>query len=210
MKIARFFAVIFACIGLLLLIGSMGFLLWNRNAPTRVLELPQEAVAVSDSFVQALNEGDLEAAAQLMYGQPDLGVSNAPQSPESKLLWDTFCGSITVELAGNWEVEQGSFVRTGHITTLDVSTVLGRLPERTQVLMDQRIAAAENLSEIYDEQNEFRKDLVEKVLQEALQQALAQDGKPVPRELTLKLVNRDGRWWVVPHQNLLQTLTGLT
>lgn len=210
MKLARFFAYIFACIGLLLLIGSMGFLLWNRNAPTRVLELPQEAVAVSDSFVQALNEGDLEAAAQLMYGQPDLGVSHAPESSESKLLWDAFCGSITVELAGNWKVEQGSFVRTGHITTLDVSTVLGRLPERTQVLMDQRIEAAENLSEIYDEQNEFRKDLVEKVLQEALQQALAQDGKPVTRELTLKLVNRDGRWWVVPHQNLLQTLTGLT
>ena len=209
MKIARFFAAIFACIGVVLLLGSMGFFLWNRNAEARVLELPQEAVTVSDDFVQALNAGDLEAAAQLMYGQPDLGVGMVPASAESAILWDAFCSSIAVELVGDWTVEQGCLVRNASITNLDISTILGKFPERIQPLLDQRIASAEALTDIYDEHNQFRKELVEEVLHQALQQSLSLDAQLVTSELPLKLINRDGRWWVVPHQNLLQILTGL-
>jgi len=209
MKIARFFAAILGCIGVLLLLGSMSFFLLNRNAPVRILELPQEAVSVAEDFVKDLNEGNLEAAAQLMYGQPDLGVGTVPASVESAILWDAFCSSIAVEPVGDWNVEQGCLVRNVSITNLDVSTVLGKIPERVQPLLDQRIAAAENLAEIYDENNDFREELVEEVLHQALQQSLSQDGQSVTRELPLKLINRDGRWWVVPHQNLLQILTGL-
>jgi len=209
MKIARFFAYIFACIGVLLLVGSMGFLLLNRDAEVRLLELPQEAVSCSDAFVRALNEGDLEAAAQLMYGQPDLGVGTASGNPETALLWEAFRDSIAAEQTGAWEVEQSALVRTVSITNLDVSAILGKLPERARSLLDQRIASAEDLAEIYDEENEFREELVEEILQEALQQSLAQDAQLVTRDVTLKLVNRDGRWWVVPQENLLQILSGL-
>jgi len=209
MKIARFFACVFACIGTVLLIGSMGFFLLNRNAQVQVLELPAEAAAVSEDFAQALNAGDLEAAAQQMYGQPDLGVSTVPENPETLLLWETFRRSIAVELAEEWEMEQATLVRKASITRLDISTILGKLPERVQALLDQRIASAENLADIYDERNEFREELVSEILQEALDQALAQDAQPVTSEVTFQLVNRDGRWWVVPEQNLLQILTGL-
>jgi len=209
MKIARFFSYIFACIGTLLLVGSMGFFLWNRNAEVRVLQLPQEAVSCCDGFVQALNDGDLEAAAQLMYGQPDLGVGTVPETVESALLWETFCRSISIELDETWRVEQSALLRTGSITRVDVSTILGKLPERVQSLLDRRIASAESLTEIYDEQNNFREELVEEILRQALQEAMTQDAQSVTSELNLKLVKRDGRWWVVPHQNLLQILTGL-
>ena len=209
MKIARFFAYIFACIGMVLLIGSMGFFLWNRNAPVRVRELPQQAVSVSDDFVRALNAGDLEAAARLMYGQPDLGVSGAPADRETALVWEAFRSSIVMELTGEWAVEQSALVRSGTVACLDVSSVLGSLPEQVQSLLDQKIAAAETLSEIYNEQNEFREELVDRVLAEAVQQALSQDARTVTREVTVKLVNRDGGWWVVPHPDLLQILTGL-
>lgn len=209
MKIARFFAVIFACIGALLLIGSMGFFLLSRNAPVRIRELPREAVSVSDAFAQSLNAGDLEAAAQLMYGQPDLGVSKSLEDPEAALIWEAFRSSIAAKLDEAWNVEQGCLVKTMRITSLDVSGVMGKFPERIQPLLDRKIASAENLEEIYDENNEFREALVEDILREALSQTLSQDAQPVTREVTLKLINRDGRWWVVPHQNLLQILTGL-
>jgi hypothetical protein len=210
MKIARFFAYSFACIGTVLLLGSMGFFLWNRNAEVRIGKLPEGAVAVADDFAQALDDGDLEAAAKLMYGQPDLGVGIQPADREAAFLWEAFCDSIAFELTGSWQVEQSCLVRTGTLTNLDVSTILGKLPERVQSLLDQKIAAAEELSEIYDAENEFREDLVDAVLKEALSQTLAQDGKMVTREVTIKLVSRDGAWWVVPHQNLLQILSGLT
>ena len=96
MKTARFFAVILACIGLVLLLGSMGFFLLNRNAPVRIRELPREALKVSDAFVQALNDGDLEEAAKLMYGQPDLGAAGVPEDRETALLWEAFRSSIAV------------------------------------------------------------------------------------------------------------------
>ena len=209
MKIARFFAVIFACIGMVLLVGSMGFFLWNRNAEVRVSQLPQEAVSCSEAFAQALNAGDLEAAAQYLYGQPDLGVSGIPENPESALLWEAFCDSIAVELDNDWRVEQSALVRTGNITFLDVSVVIGKLPELTQALMDQKIAAAEDLSEIYDERNAFREELVGQVMEEALQQALTREAQLRTGDMTLKLVSRDGCWWVVPDQNLLQILSSL-
>lgn len=209
MKIARFFACIFAFIGSVLLIGSMGFFLWNRDGQTQVLELPREAATCCDRFVQALNDGDLEAAAQLMYGRPDLGVSGVPEDPESALLWEAFRGSIRVELTEDWAVEQGELVRRGSISALDVSSVLGTFPERIQPLVDQRIASAENLNEIYDENNAFREELMEQLLRQALQEAISQDAQPVTGEVTLKMVKRDGTWWVVPQQNLLQILSGL-
>ena len=209
MKIARFFAVIFACIGTVLLVGSMGFFLLNRNAAVRVRELPGDAVSACESFVQALNDGDLETAAQLMYGQPDLGVGQIPADRESALVWEAFRSSLAVELTGEWVVEQSALVRTVSVTNLDVSSVLGKLPAQVQSLLDQKIAAAEDLSEIYNEHNAYREELVDQVLAEALQRVLTQDAQLVSREVTLKLVNRDGHWWVVPHQNLLQILTGL-
>lgn len=209
MKIARFFSVIFAVIGVILLIVSMAFLLLNRNSEVRIRALPEAAVQVSEDFVQALNEGNLEAAAELMYGQPDLGVEMVPEDPESALVWDAFRSSITVELTGDWNVVQSALVRTGTITNLDVSAVLTKLPNMVQSLLDQKIAAAEDLTEIYDEQNAFRDELVEAVLREALQQALTQEAEPITREVTVKLVNRDGSWWVVPDQALLQAISGM-
>ena len=47
------------------------------------------------------------------------------------------------------------------------------------------------------------------ILNEALQQSLTQDAHTVTLEVTVKLVDRDGGWWVVPEQALLQALTGL-
>ena len=75
--------------------------------------------------------------------------------------------------------------------------------------MNQRIASAENLSDIYDEENHFREELVTQILAEALEQSLVQDAKTVTREVKIKLVNRDGSWWVVPDQALLQALAGV-
>lgn len=209
MKIARFFAGIFACLGMLLLVGSMAFLLLNRNAPVRIRELPREAETCCEAFAQALNAGDLEAAAQQMYGQPELGAAGASADPETAAVWDAFLKSIRLEYTGKCQAAESGLFRRASVTTLDVSSVTQKLPQRTQSLMDQRIASASELGEIYDGQNRFREELVAEILHTALQQALSQDAQTVTREVTLKLVSRDGRWWVVPDQALLQALSGV-
>lgn len=209
MKIARFFSVIFACIGALLLVGSMGFILMNRNGPVRILELPREAVSCSNAFAQALNDGDLEKAAQLIYGQPDLGVNEAPADPANALVWEAFCGSISLSYSGECYAHKSGLARSGSITVLDVAGVTEKLPERAQSVMNQRLALAENVTDMYDAQNQFREELVTQALHEALQELLTLDAEMCTREVTVELINQDGSWWVVPDQALLQALSGL-
>lgn len=209
MKIARVFAVVFACIGVVLLVGSMGFLLLNQDADVRIRELPQEAVDVSEAFSQALNDGDLTAAAQFIYGQPDLGAEGAPEDPETGAVWNAFAESISFEYTGKCQAQDQGLVRRASVTALDIAGVMEKLPERAQTLVNQKIASAENITEVYDESGSFREELVAQILQQALQQSLSQDGQTVTREVTVKLIHRDGTWWVVPDQALLQTLSGL-
>jgi len=52
MKVARFFGVILGILGTVLLLGSYGFCLLSRNAPVRILELPEAAVNASDVFAR--------------------------------------------------------------------------------------------------------------------------------------------------------------
>ena len=66
MKIARFFSYIFAGIGILLLLGSVGFLLLNREAPVRIRELPREALATFRKIRRVPWSGKHSAAAFLL------------------------------------------------------------------------------------------------------------------------------------------------
>lgn len=209
MKVARFFAVIFAVLGFLLLIGSVGLCLASLNAPVRVLEMPQEAVTVSEAFCQALNEGDLTAASQYVYGQPDLGAEGTPADPETAAVWNTFLDSIGMEYTGKCKAENSGLSRTASVTTLDIASVTEKLSERAQSLVDQKIGSAESLAEVYDESGSFREELVAEILQQALQQCLTEDTRTVTRDVTVKIINRDGKWWVVPDQALLQALSAM-
>lgn len=209
MKIARFFAVIFAVLGVLLLVVSAGLCFLSLDAPVRVLEIPQGAVKCSDAFGEALQAGDLTAAAQLIYGQPDLGAEGTSSSPETAMVWDAFLESISLEFIGKCYAVENGFARDASVTVLDTASVTQKLPERTRSLMDQKIASAGSLEEVYDAAGNFREELVDQILREALQQALTQDAKTVTREVTVKLVNRDGVWWAVPDQALLQAISGL-
>lgn len=209
MKIARFFAYLFGCIGMVLLVGSMGFLLLNQNAEVKIRELPQQAVSCADAFSQALNDGDLEAAAQMIYGQPDLGIAGNPEVAETASVWNAFVENIAFEYTGKWQVADHGLSRKATVTTMDLASVLDTLPELAQALVNQKIVSAEELTEVYDESGSFREELVDGILQQAVQQTLAQNANVVTREVTVKFVNRDEAWWVVPEQALLQALSGL-
>ena len=209
MKIARFFAGIFAVLGSLLLVGSVGLCLVSLNAPVRVLEIPQGAVDCSEAFARALDEGDLTAASRLMYGQPDLGAEGISADPETALVWETFLESMSFSFSGKCYAVENGFARDGSVTVLDVESVTRKLSERTQALVNQKIASAEELDEVYDEEGHFREELVTQILEDALRQSLEQDAQQMALEVTVKLVNRDGSWWVVPDQALLQAVSGL-
>ena len=209
MKIARFFSVIFAVLGAALLVGSIGLCLLSRDAQVHILEIPQGAVECSDAFADALDSGDLAAAAQLMYGQPDLGIDGEIADPETALVWEAFLDNMSFSFTGKCYAVENGFARDASVAVLDIASVTQKLPERAQSLVNQKIASAEELEEVYDEDGHFHQELAEEILRAALQQALSQDANVIHRDVTVKLVNRDGAWWVVPDQTLLQAISGL-
>ena len=206
MKIARFFAAIFAVIGMLLMVGTAGLCFAGVNANVRVLETPKEAIACADALVRALDEGDLSAAAQLMYGQPDLGVKEEPSDPVSERLWEKYREEMACASANKLYLKGSDFMRDVTITVLDVSSITGSVPARAKVLLEQQVAAATDMNQLYDAENNFRTELVDQVMQQALEQAIREDGRTVTVTGSVKVINRDGQWWAVPDQALLNAL----
>ena len=206
MKIARFFAAIFAVIGMLLMVGTAGLCFAGVNANVRVLETPKEAISCADALVKALDEGDLEAAAQLMYGQPDLGVKEEPSDPVSEQLWEKYREEMACASANKLYLKGSDFMRDVTITVLDVSSITGSVPARAKVLLEQQVAAATDMNQLYDAENNFRTELVDQVMQQALEQAIREDGRTVTVTGSVKVINRDGQWWAVPDQALLNAL----
>ena len=75
-------------------------------------------------------------------------------------------------------------------------------------MLEERVAAAEDVSEIYDENNEYREELVMDVLYEAVEDALEEDARSMSMTVTVNLVFRDGKWWAVADEALLNAISG--
>lgn len=208
MKIAKFFAFLFAVLGVVIMIASVGLCLLSLNAPVRMTEIPAGAGECSEALRSAIDEGDLACAGSLLYGQPDLGVERLPETAEGQLIWEAFLQSTACEFRGDCYATGTGLARDAVITTLDIPSVTEKLTQRAHALLTTRMENAQDMAELYDNTNNFREELVADVLEQALEQGLQQDSGTITREVTLTLVNRDGQWWVVPDQALLSALTG--
>ena len=70
------------------------------------------------------------------------------------------------------------------------------------------MAQAEDPSEIYGEDNNYRQELVDEVLRTVIEASLREDAQYREQTITLKLTCQGGKWYVVPEQNLLNVLFG--
>ena len=78
----------------------------------------------------------------------------------------------------------------------------------SQSLLEQRVAEAEDVTQIYDENNDYREDFVMDVLYDAAKMALEQDGEVVELDITMDLVYGEDRWLVIPSEELLRAISG--
>lgn len=208
MKIARFFGVLFGILGVVLLLGTAIVCFVSLDAPTEVAQVPQAGLDCAQEVMDAIAQGDFSKASQRMYGQPDLGVSAAPESPEARKLWQAFQKSFTYEFLGPCYATDTGFARDALVAALKVSSVTGKVSTYARDMLNERIAEATEMGDLYDESGEFRADLMDEIMTLALDKALAQDGEKEAVDVTLELVYRDGAWWAVPDQALLKLLTG--
>lgn len=180
----------------------------NRNATPVLVKPSTEALATGDRLLSALCRGEYDAAEALILGHPDLGISREPADAVGQLFWDAWQESLQYEAVGESTATNSGVAQTYRLRYLDLSSVTAGLNARSQALLEERVAQAEDVSQIYDENNEYREDLVMEVLYEAARQGLAEDAEYLEKTFTVSFVFQDGRWYAVGDDQLLGTITG--
>lgn len=173
-----------------------------------VLKAPEEAVQTVDSFMAAVCEGDFQSAQLLLSGTPDLGADQTPSDPAAALIWEAFLDSTDYTLEGSCYAVDSGLAQDVLFLSLDISSVTQNLGPRAAQLLEQKVSQAEDVSEVYDADNNYREDLVMEVLQTVTREAIREDARYIEQRITLKLTSREGRWQILPEQQLLNTLFG--
>lgn len=208
MKINRIFTVLFAVLAVLLTVLSLWIVLRFRNAPAMILSISEDAAATAGIVMQAVCDGDYETAGKYMYGEPDLGIDRPASDAAGAMIWDAFQESLSYELVGECVASDGGISQAVIVRSLDFASVTENLEQRTQELLTQRVLQAEDVLQIYDENNEYRQSVVEEVISEAVAQALQEDARYVEQEFTVVLTYSEGKWWVMPDAALLRAISG--
>lgn len=203
-----FFSGLFGLLALILAISGTYLALTNRQASPVLVKQPESAKVQVQTMLDALCTGDYAAVSGCLYGTPDLGMGGQAAEPVGQLFWEALGDSFSYEIAGDFHATDSGVSLDVSISALDLSAVTANLRERARVLMENRIQEAEDTSELYDENNEYREDFVMDSLYAAAQEALAQDAKTIRWDLTLNLVYENGQWWIMPEPGLLKALTG--
>lgn len=178
------------------------------DAKPMLLTPPDVARSKVIMLMNAVSEGDYEEASQSIYGTPSLGVDREAADEVGVMIWEAFRGSISFELLGDCYTTEQGLAQNVSITCMDVTSVTENLKERSQAMLAQRVTEALDVSEIYDENNEYREDFVMGVLRDAVEDALEEDAREMTVELTVNLSYQDGKWWVIADEALLDAISG--
>ena len=201
---SRLFAVLAAAAMLLAVVLTVLCL----DAEPLLLKTPNAARNRVDAFMTAVCSGDYDQAQAMLYGRPDLGLQREPADTLGVLLREAFQDSTDYSCSGSCYVKDSQLRQDVSFVHLDLSSVTGTLKTRAEERLSRKVSSAEDMSQIYDEENNYREELVREVLEEVTREAITEDASFVQKELSLPLVYENGQWWILPEQTLLDTLFG--
>ena len=180
----------------------------NKNAGPVLVEAPEAAAEQISVLMEAVGRNDYASASAVIRGNPAFGADRAPADAVSGMIWDAFVASISYETVGQMYATDSGVAQNIRVTTLDMGSVTENLKERSERLLEQRVADAEDPDEVYDENNEYREDFVMQVLYDAAVEALAEDAATVSADVTINMIYENGQWWIVSDPQLLGAITG--
>ncbi len=199
---------VFCLAGMAAAAGAVYLARTYPEATPILLSPPDAAQARLTAMLDAVCQGDYSQASSYLLGTPSLGAEETPEDTLGLLLWDSFLGSTDYALVGDCYTTQDGLAQDITFSYLDLTSVTASLKARSQQLLEQRVAEAEDMSEIYDGNHEYREDFVMDILDDTARAALEQDAKTAAVELTVHLKHQGGQWWVVADTALLDAISG--
>lgn len=209
MKLIRWFIGAMLCLaGLAVAAGTVWIGMEYKEAIPILLKPAEGAQNRAETLLEAVCDGDYTTAGSMIMGNPNLGVDREAADPAGVLIWKALTESMSYELVGDCYTTESGLAQSVRVSYLDLSSVTKDLRTRAQTLLENRVQNAEDITDVYDENNEYREDFVMEVLYNAVEEALQQDAQEISMEFTMNMVYRDGEWWVVSDSTLLKAISG--
>lgn len=208
MKLSRFFSGLFLSIGLGLMLLAIFIVMGQPGATPTVLSSTQPARDRVVSAMDSLCQGDFAEAEQYLLGQPHLGMDRDLSDPAAAMIWNAFKENLSYELNGECYATDTGLAQDITLTYLDISSVTKNLAQRSEKHLARLQQSATHTSEIYDDDGNYRQDVVQKVLSTVVQEALQEDAQYTDCAFTLQLVCRDGQWYIRPDSDFISAISG--
>ena len=206
--IAKIIGLIFVLAGILVSVFTLEVTKNNLDSIPILLAPVEEAEAQAQALMDAVAKGDYQSAGELILGNPKLGVDRDPADIAGIMIWEKFVESYSYEMLGDSFATDTGIAQNVKVNFLDISSVTKNLRERSQSLLEARVAEADDVSEIYNENNDYKEDFIMNVLEDAVKDALKEDAAMTSAEFTINLVYRDGNWVVVSDSALMAAISG--
>lgn len=159
-----------------------------------------------ETLFSSVKKGDYILAESVILGQPSLGIDRPAKDPLAAAVWDAYQNSLKFEPLSDFYATTYGLAVDYKMSRLDVTSVLEPVAARAEANIQQRIAQAKSVEEIYDSNNEYRDDVVQKAVDMALAAALQEDASYMQLEFTVNLIYQDGNWWVKGEKALMDAL----
>lgn len=166
---------------------------------------PQQVVV---DFFDALVEGDYETAYTYLDYYSSLGLENQPEGEANQVLYAALRDSYAYRLHGDCVVNQLTAKQQVLLEHLDIARMQTKLGDKTHDVLENMVMTSAN-SAIYDENNEFRPEAINKAYLTAVNQLL--ERPEMYRSTTgmeLNLVYTPDGWRIEATTDLLNALTG--
>lgn len=206
--IAKFFGLVFLAAGIVVAGFTVKTTKEHLDSIPVLIKPVEEAEKRARELMDAVAAGDYAAAETLILGNPKLGVDRDPADVAGAMIWDAFVESYRYEMVGDSFATDSGIAQKVKVSYLDIGSVTANLRQRSQTLLEERVTQAEDMEEIYDENNDYKESFVMAVLRDAVKDALAEDAKMTGAEFTISLVYRDGQWVVAADNALMSAVSG--
>ncbi|MCI6434308.1 MAG: hypothetical protein MR828_06025 [Clostridiales bacterium] len=198
---------IFGALAAVLAVAALLICLTQRNAVPRLFGKTEGAEKCARAMMECISQGDYAGASAYLYGTPSLGTDAQRETPAAALIWDAFVSSLECRSQGSCYATDAGVAMDFTVSGLDIPSLTQELKQRSAAVLEARVEAAEDMSQVYDSNQQYREDFAQSVLEEAAREAVAAVG-PVENAVTVQLVYEGNQWWVVPDSALMTAISG--
>ncbi|MGM9604975.1 MAG: hypothetical protein ACI3XG_07905 [Faecousia sp.] len=198
---------IFGVLAAVLAVTALLICLTQRSAEPKLFGKAEGAEECARAMMESISRGDYAGASAYLYGTPSLGTEAQRETPAAELIWNAFISSLECQSQGGCYATVSGIAMDFTVSSLDIPSLTQALKERSSAVLEARVEAAEDMSQVYDSDGQYREEFAKSVLEEAAREAVAAS-TPVQRTVTVQLVYDRNQWWVVPDEALLSAISG--